>query len=72
MGSLLSFPARLPFARFTEASEIVALRAQLAHVEQRYAMILPVVRDLALNPCADAAELSLKARSALKQARQLQ
>ena len=72
MGSLLSFPARLPFTRFTDAGELAELRAQLAQAEQRYAMILPVVRDLALNPCADAADLSLKARSALKQARQIQ
>ena len=72
MGSLLPFRARLPFGRFTDASELAVLRAQLAQAEQRYAMILPVVRDLALNPCADAADLSLKARSALKQARQIQ
>jgi len=72
MGSLLSFPARLTFARYAEESEIAALREQLTHAEQRYAAILPVVRDLALNPCADTADLSLKARSALKQARQIQ
>jgi hypothetical protein len=70
MGSLLSFPGRLPFTTRENEAEVAALRQELASAHRRYAAILPVVRDLALDTGAELDDLRRKARGALKEARQ--